>query len=97
MSEKRLSETMSDTTYAVSQAQETLNDAITKAINTHFEAGIQVEQKRIIKLLESKLCWCVGKPLNEENGKEELMKHMNCDWEAMMIEYHVTLIKGEQK
>lgn len=52
MTEKRLSETMSDATYAVSQAQETLNNAITKAINTHFEAGIQVEQERIIKLLE---------------------------------------------
>ena len=53
MTEKRLSETMSDATYAVCQAQETLNDAITKAINTHFEAGIQVEQERIIALLRA--------------------------------------------
>lgn len=59
--------------------------------------GVQLENERIIKLLESKLCWCVGQPLNKDNGREELMKHMNCDWEAMMIEYHVELIKGEQK
>lgn len=52
MSEKRLSEIMSDTIYAISQAQETLDDAITKAINVHFDAGIQVEQEHIIKLLK---------------------------------------------
>ena len=62
-----------------------------------FSVGEKKAEQRIIKLLESKLCWCVGQPLNEDNGREELMKHMNCDWEAMMIEYHVTLIKGENK
>lgn len=61
------------------------------------KSGIELERERIIELLESKLCWCVGQPLNEDNSKEELMKHMNCDWQAMMIEYHVALIKGEQK
>lgn len=61
-----------------------------------FEEGKHFAEERIIKLLESKLCWCVGQPLNKDNGKEELMKHMNCDWQAMMIEYHVALIKGEQ-
>ena len=62
-----------------------------------WDKATEYAEKRIIKLLESKLCWCVGQPLNEDNGKEELMKHMNCDWQAMMIEYHVALIKGEQK
>lgn len=58
----------------------------------------QFERDRIIKLLESKLCWCAGQPLDvDKNDAEELMKHMNCDWQAMMIEYHVALIKGEQK
>ena len=78
-----------------------LNDLIaTNAINAYnsgVQAGAAQERERIIKLLESKLCWCVGQPLNKDNGREELMKHMNCDWEAMMIEYHVALIKGEQK
>lgn len=60
--------------------------------------GVDYENERIVSLLESKLCWCVGKPLDvNKNDKEELMKHMNCDWQAMMIEYHVALIKGEQK
>jgi hypothetical protein len=60
--------------------------------------GVDYENERIVNLLESKLCWCVGQPLDiDKNDKEELMKHMNCDWQAMMIEYHVELIKGEQK
>lgn len=62
-----------------------------------FQEGVAFAENRIIKLLESKLCWCVGQPLNKDNGREELMKHINCDWKAMMIEYHVALIKGEQK
>lgn len=44
---------MSDASYAVQTAQETLDDAIVKAINTHFEAGISCERERIIKLLEA--------------------------------------------
>lgn len=58
-------------------------------------AVAELVRKQIIELLESKLCWCVGQPLSEDNGKEELMKHMNCDWQAMQIEYHVALIKRE--
>jgi hypothetical protein len=62
------------------------------------QSGKQREQDRIVSLLEGKICWCVGQPLDvDKNDKEELMKHINCDWEAMMIEYHVSLIKGEQK
>lgn len=60
--------------------------------------GVDYENERIIALLETKICWCVGQPLDvDKNDAEELMKHMNCDWQAMMIEYHVALIKGEQK
>ena len=67
-----------------------------KGYEEGLRVGIENENNRIMRLLESKLCWCVGQPLNEDNGKEELMKHMNCDWQAMQIEYHVALIKGEQ-
>lgn len=77
--------------------QEVIASNAVRAYNEGFERGAADKMAEIIKLLESKLCWCVGQPLNEDNGKEELMKHMNCDWEAMMIEYHVSLIKGEQK
>lgn len=70
---------------------------INACLCSHIAEAEVATEDRIIKLLESKLCWCVGQPLNEENGREELMKHMNCDWEAMMIEYHVALIKGENK
>ncbi len=88
MSEKRLSETMSDTTYAVCQAQETLNDAITKAINTHFEAGIQFAEERIIKLLE--------KHTHPEAEAEYLI---DCDLCGRYygVGLALALIKGEQK
>ena len=60
---------------------------------------VQAENERIVKLLESKLCPCVESDSfpSPDDDREELMKHMNCAWEAMMIEYHVALIKGEQK
>ena len=70
---------------------------------THFthdyEQGIRDERERIIKLLKSKLCPCVETDSfpSPDDDREELMKHMNCSWDAMMIEYHVALIKGEQK
>ena len=61
--------------------------------------GADYENDRIVKLLESKLCPCVESDTfpGPDDSREELMKHMNCSWEAMMIEYHVALIKGEQK
>lgn len=61
--------------------------------------GRKLEQERIIKLLESKLCPCVESDSfpSPDDDREEIMKHMNCSWDAMMIEYHVALIKGEQK
>ena len=63
-----------------------------------YKASTEAEQERIIKLLESKLCSCLDLPDDHTFAdREELMKHMNCSWEAMMIEYHVALIKGEQK
>jgi hypothetical protein len=52
MDNKPLSHIMSDSSHAVDDALETLGNAITQAINTHFDAGIQVERERIIKLLE---------------------------------------------
>ena len=60
---------------------------------------VQAENERIVKLLESKLCPCVESDSfpSPDDDREELMKHMNCAWEAMMIEYHVALIKGETK
>ena len=64
-----------------------------------YQKGVQAEQERIIKLLESKLCPCVESDAipSPDDDREEIMKHMNCSWGAMMIEYHVALIKGEQK
>lgn len=61
-------------------------------------SGKQREQNRIIGLLESKICPCVENKINfRMDDKEQFLRHMNCDWEAMMVEYHVSLIKGEQK
>jgi hypothetical protein len=54
MDNKPLSHIMSDSSHAVDDALETLGNAIMEAINTHFDAGIQVERESIIKLLESK-------------------------------------------
>ena len=61
--------------------------------------GTHNERLRIIKLLEGKLCPCVESDSfpSPDDDREEIMKHMNCSWDAMMIEYHVALIKGEQK
>lgn len=60
--------------------------------------GKKKAEQRIIKLLESKICSCLDLPDDQTFAdREELMKHMNCSWDAMMIEYHVTLIKGENK
>lgn len=60
--------------------------------------GQEIAEKRIIDLLESKLCSCLDLPEDVTFAdREDLMKHMNCAWDAMMIEYHVALIKGEQK
>lgn len=81
----------------VYQITETAHEHLSKVWVDSRTQGAKQEQQRIIKLLESKICPCVGQPLNKDNGRNELMKHMNCDWEAMMIEYHVALIKGEQK
>jgi hypothetical protein len=62
------------------------------------QSGKQREQDRIVSLLESKICWCIDKRVDfKVDDREQFMKHINCDWEAMMIEYHVSLIKGEQK
>lgn len=63
-----------------------------------WQAGRDYENKRIIELLESKLCSCVTQP-NDYNfaDRAKLMQHIDCDYHAMIIEYHVSLIKGEQK
>ena len=52
MSEKRLSEIMAASSRAIEDAQEVLDEAITNAVNTYFDAGVAVERERIIKLLE---------------------------------------------
>lgn len=86
MSEKRLSERMSDTTHAVGEAQDALQAAITKAINTHFDAGIEFERLRIIKLLES--YWDLDGHQPFEAG--------HCQ-DCGTIGDLIGLIKGEQK
>lgn len=74
------------------------HDLIAEAEKQGIGIGVERERERIIKLLESKLCFCLDLPDDQTFAdKEELMKHMNCDWQAMMIEYHVALIKGENK
>lgn len=63
-----------------------------------WDKATEYAEKRIIKLLESKICSCLDLPDDQTFAdREELMKHMNCDWQAMQIEYHLALIKGEQK
>ena len=64
-----------------------------------FYQGVTAERERIVELLESKICPCVDSDTipSLDADREEMMKHMNCSWDAMMIEYHVALIKGEQK
>lgn len=52
MSEKRLSEIMAASSRAIEDAQEVLDEAVSNAINTYFDAGRAVERERIIKLLE---------------------------------------------
>lgn len=75
-----------------------MTEAVTLCRCDCMENGRLREQERIIKLIESKLCFCLDLPDDHTFAdREELMKHMNCSWEAMMIEYHVALIKGEQK
>ena len=60
--------------------------------------GAELERERIIELLESKICSCVENKVNFNfDDKEQFMKHLDCDWQAMMVEYHIDLIKGEQK
>jgi hypothetical protein len=62
-----------------------------------YDWGWEDAEQAIIEMLESKLCECVvDKTMYPMSDKETFLKHMNCDWEAMMIEYHVELIKGEQ-
>jgi hypothetical protein len=55
VSEKLLSEIMSDSNHAIEEAQEALENAILEGIGTHFDAGVQIERERIIKLLEEVL------------------------------------------
>lgn len=75
-----------------------LQELIHRSSHIAFYSGVSAEQQRIIKLLESKLCSCLDLPDDQTFAdREELMKHLNCAWDAMMIEYHVALIKGEQK
>lgn len=64
-----------------------------------YDWGWEDAEEAIIEVLESKLCPCVESDSfpSPDDGREGLMKHMNCVWDAMMIEYHVALIKGEQK
>ena len=93
MSEKRLSEIMSDTTHAVTEAQEKLDNAITQAINTHFEAGIQVERERIMNLV---LKWQEQMKTQNDYTADELIEHRDSGWTAG-FSYLIALIKGEQK
>ena len=86
MSEKRLSEIMSDTIDTIGEAQETLDNAITKAINTHFEAGIQIERERIIRLLDEHLSFDLDLGIFDPES--------NCQLEPNHL---IALIKGEQK
>lgn len=63
-----------------------------------MQSGKKRERDRIIGLLESKICSCVENKVNFNfDDKEQFMKHLDCDWQAMMVEYHISLIKGEQK
>jgi hypothetical protein len=55
VSDKLLSEIMSDSNHAIEEAQEALENAILEGIGTHFDAGVQIERERIIKLLEEVL------------------------------------------
>ena len=87
MSEKRLSERMSDTSHAVGEAQDALQSAITKAINTHFDAGIEFEREHIVKLL---------------NDSSVRAKWIEATSNALptyqgVVDFFTALIKGEQK
>lgn len=62
------------------------------------QSGKERERNRIIDLLESKICWCINEKVNfRTDDKEQFMRHLDCDFQAMMVEYHISLIKGEQK
>lgn len=62
------------------------------------QSGKQRERDRIIQLLQSKVCWCINERVNFRiDDKETFMRHLDCDFKAMMTEYHIDLIKGEQK
>jgi hypothetical protein len=80
MDNKPLSHIMSDSSHAVDDALETLGNAIIEAINTHFDAGIQVERERIIKLLEERFA--------------ENVDH--CEWGThLFLDNAIELFKGE--
>ena len=86
MSDKRLSEIMSDSNHAIEEAQEALENAILEGIGTHFDAGVQIERERIIKLLESLNC--------PANGIEHDCNNDLGDYTPSDL---IGLIKGEQK
>ena len=81
---KRLSEIMSDSSRAIADAQDVLDESITNAIHIHFDAGITTERERIIKLLEGRLTGCGGYECE------------TCD-EVSGIIRAIALIKGENK
>lgn len=79
------------------QITETAYEHLSKVWVDSRNQGAKQEREGIIKLLKSKLCFCLNMASDVTFAdKQEQLAHMNCDWKAMMIEYHVELIREGQ-
>jgi hypothetical protein len=93
VSEKLLSEIMSDSNHAIEEAQEALENAILEGIGTHFDAGVQIERERIMNLV---LEWQEQMKTQNDYTADELIEHRDSGF-TPGFNYLIQLIKGEQK
>lgn len=83
-----------EATYKI--AENSFGCKCTYELETDIELGKKLERERLVKLLESKRCYCLDNPIqNISDDREELMKHMNCEF--IGIDWAIRLLKEEQK
>jgi hypothetical protein len=64
------------------------------------QQGVEAERERIIWLMREQICECdemTGAEMEERFGKKNLLRHINHTYDADIIRWQISVIKGEEK
>ena len=87
---------MSDSSRAIADAQDVLDDSITNAIHIHFDAGIATERERIINDLKDQFAFAMEAETNEGLDQAANSIQWSERWQLTFNDL-IALIKGENK